>query len=251
MTHGAISGAVSGAVSGVLSGVLDLVLPADCAGCGGPAARMGTCLSCAGVLTGAPFAARPSPPPPGLPPCFAAGDYAGPLRELILAYKERGRRALAAPLGDVLARVVLACWPGRDEVLALVPVPSTAAAVRARHGDHLLRLARRAARTLRGEGCPAVVATPLQALPKADSAHLDRGQRALAARHAFLIRPGRAGPLREVADRAAVVVLDDVLTTGSTLAAVAGRLWESGVPVAFGATLAATSLRRGGDSRGL
>ena len=93
-----------------------------------------------------------------------------------------------------------------------------------------------------------MVATPLRALPKADSAHLDRDPRAEAARHAFGVRPGRAGPLREVADRAAVVVLDDVLTTGSTLAAVTGRLWESGVPVAFGVTLAAdVSLRRGGD----
>jgi predicted amidophosphoribosyltransferase len=45
---------------------------------------------------------------------------------------------------------------------------------------------------------------------------------------------------------AAVVLLDDVLTTGSTLAAVAGRLREAGVPVTFAATVAATRLRRQG-----
>ena len=232
--------------AGALAGLVDLVLPADCAACGEPAAGRDLCLGCADLLAGPPRPARPSPAPGGLPPCFAAGDYAGPMRELILAYKERGRRNLAAPLGDALARVVLATWPVRARrapAVALVPVPGTAAAIRDRHGDHMLRLARRAALTLRNEGCPAEVVTALRALPKDDSAHLNRDQRALAARHAFAVRPGRVQPLRQMADDAAVVLLDDVLTTGSTLAAVAGRLLEAGVPVAFGVTLAATQLR--------
>src|SRR5258706_11804087 len=88
-----------------LAGVVDLVLPADCAGCAEPAARSSICPACAGVLGQPPFSARPTPAPAGLPPCFAGGDYAGPTRELIIGYKERGRRALAAPLGDALARV--------------------------------------------------------------------------------------------------------------------------------------------------
>ncbi len=235
-----------------VAGLLDLVLPADCAGCGGPAGWSGVCDGCLRALTGAPRAVRPSPSPPGLPPCFAAAEYAGPVRGLILGYKERGRRALAGPLGDALARVVLAAWPVRSaagldpmDPLALVPVPCTPAAIRARHGDHMLRLARRAARALRDAGCPAEVATPLRALPKNDSAHLDRYERAAAARHAFVLRPGAAQPLHTIADRAAVVLLDDILTTGSTMAAVAGRLLEAGVPAAFGVTLAATRLRRG------
>jgi predicted amidophosphoribosyltransferase len=198
------------------------------------------------VLAGEPRPARPTPAPPGLPPCFAAAEYAGPVRDLILAYKERGRRTLAGPLGDAHARVVLAAWPVRlaaPDAIALVPVPCTPAAIRARHGDHMLGLARRAARTLSGQGCPAIVATPLRALPKHDSAHLDRYERAAAARHAFALLPGVAEPLRTVADRAAVVLLDDILTTGSTMAAVAGRLLDGGVPAAFGVTLAATRLR--------
>ena len=58
--------------------------------------------------------------------------------------------------------------------MVLVPVPATAAAVRARHGDHMHRLARRAAADLRRDGYDAAVATPLRALPRADSAELDR-----------------------------------------------------------------------------
>jgi predicted amidophosphoribosyltransferase len=40
-----------------------------------------------------------------------------------------------------------------------------------------------------------------------------------------------------------VVALDDVLTTGATLAAVAHQLARVGTPVAFAATVAATRLR--------
>jgi predicted amidophosphoribosyltransferase len=147
-------------------------------------------------------------------------------------------------LGAVLARSVAAGWAAGVPV-AVVPIPATAAAIRARHGDHMLRLARIAARDLRAAGIPAGVAPALRARPKADSAHLDRAARAEAARTAFRVRPERLGPLRDLVDRGLVVLVDDVLTTGATLAAAAGRLLEAGVPVAYAATLAATRLRQG------
>ena len=198
---------------------------------------------------------RPRPAPAGLPACVAGGDYDGVLRNLILTYKERGRRGLAAPLGDLLGAVVRSGWPeprlnaaaARPAPVVLVPVPATAAAIRARHGDHMVRLAMRAVRWLIAHGQPAVVARPLWALPKADSTHLDREQRALAAHSAFAIRRrwragARLAALRAISDEGAVVLVDDVLTTGSTLAAASRRLVEVGVPVTFAATLAATRL---------
>lgn len=112
--------------------LLDLVLPEGCAGCGVPGRAW--CARCAAAV-GPPRMVRPLP---GAPPTVAAGVYAGPLRQALLAYKERGRRGLVDPLAGLLAgagRRVAAgrCW--------LVPAPSRPAAARARGGDHVRVLA--------------------------------------------------------------------------------------------------------------
>jgi predicted amidophosphoribosyltransferase len=226
-----------------LAALVDLVLPSDCAGCGKPPLAGGVCGACAAILDGPAAPAHPTPAPAGLPPCVAVGDYEDPLRELILAYKERGRRGLAGPLGRALAGAVRTGWPLPDTPVALVPVPSTAAAVRERHGDHMLRLARETASWLGRVDVEAAVVTPLRARPRADSTHLSRGARAEAAQSAFTLRRGDWPGLRRVTDTGAVVLLDDVLTTGSTLAAVANLLLTADIPVTFAATLAVTRLR--------
>ncbi len=238
----------------MLDALVDLVLPGGCAACGA-AGRHSVCDACGEQVAQTPGPRRPRPAPPGLPACVAGGDDDGAIRALVLAFPERGRRSLARPLGDRLADVVRAGLPDHGQppsrgapaawpaAVALVPVPATAAAIRARHGDHMLALARRAARRLGAAGVATVVATPLRALPRADSAHLDREQRAAAAHTAFAVRwrsPVRLAALAAVADTGAIVLVDDILTTGSTLAAAASLLLGAGVPVTFAATLAAT-----------
>jgi predicted amidophosphoribosyltransferase len=230
----------------VLAALADLVLPAECAGCRTPHVplRRGACASCAAALSALrPRVVRPSPAPAGLPPCVAAGEYAGPLREAVLAYKERGRASLATPLGALLAEAVAAAAGGTRRPVLLVPVPSTAAAVRARHGDHVRRLADRAARTLRRAGWSAAVARPVRALPKPDATHLDSAQRAIAAAAAFAPRTARLGATRRAAAGRAVVVVDDIVTTGATLAALTAILRGAGVPVDVAALIAATRRR--------
>ena len=72
----------------------------------------------------------------------------------------------------------------------MIPVPSTARAMRERHGDHMARLATHAVRRLRAAGWHAAeVAQPLRALPRADSASLDAAGRAAAAENSLRIRP--------------------------------------------------------------
>ncbi|MFF4542634.1 ComF family protein [Streptomyces sp. NPDC001435] len=85
----------------------DLVLPAECGGCGMP--RTVLCQECRAALSGdAPCRVRPVPEPPGLPAVHAAAPYADAVRAVLLAHKERGALALAGPLGAALAGAVRA-----------------------------------------------------------------------------------------------------------------------------------------------
>ncbi|MGI5232974.1 phosphoribosyltransferase family protein [Actinoallomurus sp. CA-142502] len=127
----------------LLAAFLDLILPQPCAGCGGPGGLV--CPACEDHLAGPARLCLPSPVPEGLPPPFAVAPYAGPVRRLIIAHKERGLSGLARPLGAALARAATrAAAPG--EPLLLVPVPSSRASVRRRGHDPTLRIAQEAAK---------------------------------------------------------------------------------------------------------
>jgi predicted amidophosphoribosyltransferase len=241
----------------LVAALADLVLPIACAGCGAERVplRFGTCGSCAATLEAlVPFPAAPVPPPPGMPPCTAVGAYAGPLRGALLAYKERGRHRLARPLGALLAGAVVAAAlrgggdPGVP--LRIVPVPSTARAARDRHGDHMARLALHAVRRLRENGWRADVYRPLRARPRPDSATLDAPGRLAAAESSLTIRRVPIGvSRRRAAMKSTLIVVDDIVTTGATLAAVTTRLTEANMQVTGAATVAATRLRRAGPAR--
>ncbi|MFY1697873.1 MULTISPECIES: ComF family protein [unclassified Solwaraspora] len=242
-------------VGDVWASLVDLVLPTRCAGCGSTAAaraaaevrvrlRYGVCDDCvAQVLRLRPRSVRPTPAPPGLPDCVALGEYAGVLRELLLAYKERGRHRLARPLGRLLAAAVAATAADRTRPVLLVAVPSTAAAVRARHGDHLRRITRYAVAALRADGWRVSVARPLRALPRPDSAGLDSAGRLASARAGFRHRRVGLDTRRPPDPRRCVIVVDDIVTTGSTLAAVDRLLTAQGLAPYAAVVLAATRRR--------
>lgn len=165
----------------------------------------------------------------------AAGVYAGSLRRAILSYKERGRRDLAPALGGLLSEAVAELDVPRRTVL--VPVPSARAARRARGGDHVVRLARAAA------GGGAEVSRPLSLVQAVrDSAGLDIAARAANLHLAMAARaPSASGPGPPLGR--AVVVVDDIVTTGATLREAVRALREAGWPVAGAAVVAATTRR--------
>ncbi|MFF6836988.1 ComF family protein [Streptomyces sp. NPDC012438] len=216
--------------------IAGLVLPVACGGCGRP--RTELCPECAEELTGTgPCRVRPVPEPAGLPVVHAAAPYAGAVREVLLAHKERGALALAGPLGGALAGAVEAAAGAmagsRDGPLLLVPLPSSRRSVRARGHDPTRRIALAAAARLRRTGRDARVAPVLrQRRYVADQAGLGARGRLANLSGALEVVPGgarllaAAGAAGRVATRAAgtVVLVDDLMTTGASLAEAARAL---------------------------
>ncbi|MGY1740755.1 MULTISPECIES: ComF family protein [unclassified Blastococcus] len=200
----------------------DLVLPRTCAGCGVPGAVL--CRSCAAAFA-VPHLAQPRRFPAGFPPTVAAAVYAGPVRPAVNAFKEHGRAELARPLGAALALAVAAVRAGvpaagPDTPVALVPLPASRAALRARGRDHVAELTRAAVAELRAAGVPATGARLLRRTGRvADSAGLSAAQRRANLAGTLALRPGatvRPGTL--------VVLVDDVVTSGATLTEAAAPL---------------------------
>jgi len=201
---------------------LDLALPATCAGCGREGEPL--CAGCRPALDAR--LDRPPGVPLGLPSDVPApllqlewcASFDGPVRAALHALKYSAEQRLAGPLGAAIARRWARAGAGGD---LLVPVPVHAARARERGYDQAELLAAAAARSL---DLPAL---PLLERRRATTAQyqLSRDARATNVGGAFRLRdPTGSGALR---GRWPVLV-DDVVTTGATLAACATALLEAG-----------------------
>ncbi|NKI39678.1 ComF family protein [Streptomyces physcomitrii] len=207
----------------------DLVFPADCAGCGEPRAEL--CGRCRAALHGRRARrVRPDPAPGGLPVVHAAAPYQDAVRAVLLAHKERGALGLAAPLGTALAGAAGVArggaggggGEGGGAPTLLVPLPSTPRSTRARGHDPTRRVALAAARVLRGSGVPARVVPVLrQRRAVADQSGLNSRQRKANLKGALEVN---ARAVRLFGPGARVIIVDDLLTTGSSLAEAARAL---------------------------
>jgi ComF family protein len=212
---------ILGTVRSVAARALDAALPANCVGCGAegrpicprcePAldARLG---SAAGVPIGLPGEI----PVPLLQLEWCA-PFQGVTRDALHAIKYGGEQRLAEPLGRAVARRWAAVGVGAA-VVANVPVHVDRA--RQRGYDQAGLIAMVAARELE------LPFRPILRRARATIAQfdLDRRDRARNVRGAFIVAPALADGVRGQW----VLLVDDVVTTGSTLAACATALHEAG-----------------------
>lgn len=217
----------------------DLVLGGVCAGCARPGRAV--CPGCRSLFDGPGYVAWPDPAPAGLEVPVAATAYEGPVREIVVAHKEHGRYQLAGVLGEALAVAVAARLATAGHRAAwLCPVPTTPARIRARGHDPLGRITAVCARRLRGSRYDVRTAAGLVVRRRlADQSGLSAEQRAVNLAGAFDVRRTWAERLTDQP----VLVVDDVLTTGATLAEACRALAAAGVFPLGCAVVAATRRR--------
>jgi ComF family protein len=214
----------------VRGAVLDawaVLSPVECAGCGLP--DRAVCGACRAEL-------RPAVLQRVLAdgtPAFAALEYSGSLRAMVLEFKEQNRTDVARVLAEPLAAAVAAAreLPGAAAA-ELVPVPTSARAYRRRGYDPVRLLVRCA-------GLPAS-----RVLRRT---HRRAAQKSLGSIQRRVNTAGTMRAPRPLSGRS-FVLIDDVVTTGATLEDCARAIRAAGGTVLGAAAVASTRLRSGAPS---
>jgi ComF family protein len=202
---------------------LDLALPPACVGCGVEGDHF--CAGCRPALDarlkrpGGVAIGLLSEIPAPLLQLEWCSPFSGPVRAALHALKYGGERRLAEPLGRALATRWRHAGAGGD---LLVPVPIHASRIRERGFDQAVLLANVAAREV-GLPCAQVLERNRATARQFD---LDRGSRSGNVAGAFRLVPGSRA--RRPLDGRWIVLVDDVVTTGSTLVACAAALLAAG-----------------------
>lgn len=164
--------------------------------------------------------------------CVGALDYSGQVRTAVHRLKFRGRQSIAQPFGRLLAYQIK---EQMDEPFDLVTwVPTSARNLRARGYDHARLIAEQTARRLE---LPAISALR-RVRTTAPMFGLSAAERRANVFDAFCAE--KSAPLAG----ARVLLVDDVLTTGSTLSECARVLREAGAVRVCAAALAVAKKTR-------
>jgi predicted amidophosphoribosyltransferase len=230
-----VTGSAARGALGAVAELADLVAARSCAGCRREGVRW--CAGCGRALADGPRFRRvePSGATDGPLPVWSVTDYDGPVREAINAWKDHDRVDLTGLLAAALVGPARLAAAGSGAWL-LVPVPSSARARRSRGRQPVRDLARRTASYDRGwtaVGClrhrRLVVEQP----------GLGTAARAGNLAGALEVVPGWTSAL---AGRR-VLVVDDVVTSGATLAEAARALAAAGADVRAAVTVGSTARR--------
>ena len=209
----------------------DLLLGAACPGCGRPSRAL--CATCTSTITPRPTVVRSDPV--GV---TASGEHTDVLRLAIVAWKEEARTSLLRPLAHLLATSVVQALGNSTTPVVLVPVPTSRRSRLSRGADVVDQLADAAAGLLRVAGADVTVRQALRVARRtADQSGLGARDRASNLAGAFALRSdeGLAG--------GHVVVVDDVVTTGATIAEAVRALTAVGCRPRAAAVVAHRPLR--------
>lgn len=218
----------------LISLIRDLLLPRGCAGCDKPDTVV--CSQCAMQLKGLHQFSVPHVTYGGI----ACGWYRGEVRRAVLAWKDHGDEEcdvlFAQAITDAMMTLPIFSADTECSSIALVPAPSSRRSMYRRGRWHTLALTRHVAARLRDRGADVRVAPILDC----EGVAVKSVQMQSAAQRSSRL-DGRIRVKRDTLARgSAVMVIDDIVTSGATIRHCVDALRDAGHPVLAVATLAWT-----------
>lgn len=192
---------------------VEYITPPTCAQCGQPLAAPPEGIATATHRCGACLLA-----PPAYDRACAVGVYAGVLRDLIHALKYQRIYGLVRPLGELLRQHFGVYWDACPPA-ALVPVPLHRSKLRVREFDQALALARHVSQ---GVGIPLWTDVLIRHRPTRSQVGLSAAERRRNIRGAFTVHKPQDCTGK------ALLLIDDVYTTGATVQECARLLRQAG-----------------------
>lgn len=212
----------------VWSRFLDLLFPPRCPFCGKIQDAAGVCPECEKTLPWTESGQREQTLPGGTR-CVSPLWYEKSAREGILRYKFSGASGAADTLGSLLADCVAGCFSGAFDCVTWVPVSRKR--IRRRGYDQAYLLAEAA--------CRRWSTRPERLLSKTEDNPAQSGLKGAASRRANVLGVYEAVGLDKIVKRR-ILLVDDIVTTGSTLAECVRVLRDAGAKDVVCVTLART-----------
>ncbi len=212
--------------------VLDLLFPPKCPFCRRVVDGAAVCGACEKSL---PWTKGEEGLYPGLDELFCAAPlfYEGAVRDALLRLKFRGADHLARPLGELLARCAAERFAGEFDAVTWVPVGPKR--LKERGYDQ--------ARLLAESACRLWETAPERLLVKMGDNPAQSGLADAAARRSNVLGMYQIAPGARVAGRR-ILLIDDICTTGSTLAECVRTLRRGGAERVVCAAVARTRPER-------
>ena len=245
-----------GALGTLCRSVRDVVLPRGCAGCDAPDAVL--CDDCRALFDRC-YGRELQGSLSGM--AYAAAIYQGVARRCILDWKDHDDAELDGPFARILVATlgrsglmaamaamptIPACGPDLRRPVLVVPAPSSPASMRRRGRRHLMPLVRALSEALCEAGIPSRTSLALVSTAGGGRSvqQISAAQRAQRIGGHIAVAPGAS------LQGAPVLLVDDIITTGSTLRQCTDVLRHAGALPVGGLALAQAVASHRGDCEG-
>ncbi|MFT8572168.1 MAG: phosphoribosyltransferase family protein [Bifidobacterium aquikefiri] len=225
--------------------LLDILIPRGCAGC-----ELPDCVICPRCAAAFRYGSIRAFPPARMERSFSCALYRGPVRAAILSWKDHRDEELTNFFSQRMIHLVYAsslvdwCYKHGIYALCIVPMPSSPYAIMKRGRTQTLALAQAVAETLQREGIDAHVQSALRLNFSTTKAIRTADAKGRMQRVHGNVAVKRAHGL----NNRHVVLVDDIITTGSTIRACTKMLSAHQAHVVTALTLASTPCGPGLDA---